>query len=242
MPADTSDLLDRVRKLLAKAEDDAVTPHEAEALTAKAAELMARHGIDRARLGHLHPETDQPTSNVVTIAKPWAAVKTYLLSHLASALQCEVIEIDAPSGSRRLHVFGYAADIERASILYASLLVQMSRALATQPVLPGATSTRAWRRSWMLGYATAATALVRDAEQRAAHDAGDQPSPEPSTALILADRAAIVRRMADDAYQATRPTRVTYAHDGYADGYKNGQQADIDAARLQPSSAAITEA
>ena len=45
-----SALLDRVRKLLAKAEAEGVTPPEAEALTAKAAELMARYGIDRARL------------------------------------------------------------------------------------------------------------------------------------------------------------------------------------------------
>ncbi|MGH3122965.1 MAG: DUF2786 domain-containing protein, partial [Streptosporangiaceae bacterium] len=40
----------RVRKLLAKAEAQGVTPAEAEALTAKAAELMARYGIDRALL------------------------------------------------------------------------------------------------------------------------------------------------------------------------------------------------
>ena len=46
-----SDLLDRVRKLLAKAEDEGCTPAEAEALTAKAAELMARYGIDRALHG-----------------------------------------------------------------------------------------------------------------------------------------------------------------------------------------------
>ena len=41
-------LLDRVRKLLTKAEARGVTLAEAEALTAKAAELMARYGIDRA--------------------------------------------------------------------------------------------------------------------------------------------------------------------------------------------------
>ena len=38
----SSALLDRVRKLLAKAEAEGVTPPEAEALTAKAAELMAQ--------------------------------------------------------------------------------------------------------------------------------------------------------------------------------------------------------
>lgn len=37
-------LLERVRNLLAKAEDDSVIPAEAEALTAKAAERMARYG------------------------------------------------------------------------------------------------------------------------------------------------------------------------------------------------------
>src|SRR6202035_869120 len=50
-----SALLDRVRKLLAKAEAEGVTPPEAEALTAKAAELMARYGIDRARVAASRP-------------------------------------------------------------------------------------------------------------------------------------------------------------------------------------------
>ena len=52
-------LLDRVRKLLAKAEDESVTPAEAQALTAKAAELMARYGIDRALLA-ARPAGDRP--------------------------------------------------------------------------------------------------------------------------------------------------------------------------------------
>jgi hypothetical protein len=55
-----TDILDRVRKLLAKAEDEGCTPEEAEALTAKAADLMARYGIDRALLGAVRPETDRP--------------------------------------------------------------------------------------------------------------------------------------------------------------------------------------
>jgi hypothetical protein len=49
---------DRVRKLLAKAEADGVTPPDAEALTAKAAELMAWAGIDQALLAAARPETD----------------------------------------------------------------------------------------------------------------------------------------------------------------------------------------
>ena len=68
-------LLDRVRKLLAKAEDEGVTPPEAQALTAKAAELMAKYGIDRALLAAARPETDAPASRMVDIDNPWGRVQ-----------------------------------------------------------------------------------------------------------------------------------------------------------------------
>ena len=63
-------LLERVRKLLAKAESAGVTGPEAEALTAKAAELMARYGIDRALLAAARPETDHPANRVITVPNP----------------------------------------------------------------------------------------------------------------------------------------------------------------------------
>ena len=63
-------LLERVRKLLAKAEAAGVTGPEGEALTAKAAELMARYGIDRALLAAARPETDQPANRVITVPNP----------------------------------------------------------------------------------------------------------------------------------------------------------------------------
>src|ERR1700733_12967315 len=53
-PPSDENLLDRVRKLLAKAEAEGVTPHEAEALTGKAAGLMARYGIGRGPPGDRH--------------------------------------------------------------------------------------------------------------------------------------------------------------------------------------------
>src|SRR5580692_199685 len=84
-----TDLLDRVRKLLAKAEDEGCTPAEAEALTAKAADLMARYGIDRALLGAVRPETDRPADRKFGFEAPWADVKAHLLAALATALRCQ---------------------------------------------------------------------------------------------------------------------------------------------------------
>src|SRR5947208_15177038 len=103
-----SALLDRVRKLLAKAEAEGVTPPEAEALTAKAAELMARYGIDRARLAAARPETDAPSSRMVDIGNPWGRVKAHLLCGLGSALRCQCIMLTGREGLK-IHVFGYAS-------------------------------------------------------------------------------------------------------------------------------------
>ena len=161
-----ADLLDRVRKLLAKAEDEGCSPAEAEALTAKAAELMARYGIDRALLGALRPETDRPADRVFTLANPWGDVKRHLLAGLATALRCQCVLTRTEPGTR-LHVFGYTSDLERADILFTSLLVQMARALARQPVPGSGGAARAWRRSWMLGYCSAVVARVRAAEEAA---------------------------------------------------------------------------
>jgi hypothetical protein len=230
----SNDLLDRVRKLLVKAEAEGVTPHEAEALTAKAAELMARYGIDRALLGAARPETDQPSARIFDFDNPWAAVKTHLLAGLASAMRCQCILLTRLEPGSRIHVFGYASDLERADILFTSLLVQMARGLAAQPVPAG--RAKAWRRSWMLGYATAVVARVRAAEETAASTPSSPTDADdgPSTALVLADRAQIIRRQAEQAYPRTRKTRVTYSGDGYSEGHRAGQQADIGGAKLRP--------
>jgi hypothetical protein len=235
-----ADLLDRVRKLLAKAEDEGCAPAEAEALTAKAAELMARYGIDRALLGALHPETDRPADRVFNLANPWGDVKRHLLAGLAMALRCQCVQTRSEQGTR-LHVFGYTSDLERADILFTSLLVQMARALAQQ-VVPGyGGEARAWRRSWMLGYAAAVVARVRAAEEAAAASAGaagaEGAAHGQSAALVLADRSLVVRRQVATAYPRLRKARVTYSGGGYGDGYREGQKADIGGGKLRSRTA-----
>jgi hypothetical protein len=232
------DLLDRVRKLLAKAEDEGCTPAEAEALTAKAAELMARYGIDRALLGALRPETDRPGDRVFTLANPWGAVKSHLLAGLATALRCQCVLTRVAAGTR-LHVFGYTSDLERAEILFTSVLVQMARALAKQPVPGQGNAAKAWRRSWLLGYCGAVVTRVRAAEEAALTMASDarQTAAGTSAELVLADRSLVVRRLATAAYPRTRRTRVTYSGSGYADGYREGQWADIGEAKLRSPAA-----
>jgi len=236
-----NELLDRVRKLLAKAEDEGCTPHEAEALTAKAAELMARYGIDRALLGAVRPDTDRPADRVFELDNPWAGIKAHLLAGLASALRCQCILLNRRQPGSRVHVFGYLSDLERADILFTSLLVQMARALALEPVPAYGGRAKAWRRSWMLGYCSAVVARVRAAEEAAVAAASSSADAGagghgPSAAVVLADRAVTVRRHAEQAYPRTRKTRVTYSGNGYQAGYQEGQKADIGGAKVRSRS------
>jgi hypothetical protein len=225
-------LLDRVRKLLAQAEDDSVTPAEAQAFTAKAAQLMAKYGIDRALIAAERPETDRPANRVLDIDNPWAREKAHLLSGLASALRCQCILLSGSRPGSRVHLFGFASDIDRTDVLYTSILIQMAHGLSTAQV-PEWSNPRSWRRSWLLGFATAVIARVREAEHgavRAATMPGTRGGEK--TALVLADRSLIIRQQVEEAYPMTRKTRITYTGSGYRDGYHQGERADIGTSRL----------
>ncbi len=224
-----TDLLDRVRKLLAKAEDEGCTPEEAEALTAKAAELMARYGIDRALLGALRPETDRPADRKFRFEAPWADVKAHLLAALATALRCQCVQTQTDDGPR-LHVFGYSSDLERAEILFTSLLVQMARALARQ--------AGARLREQRQGVAAVLDArLLRGGGGAGPRGRGGggrvgrgrrrrrrRPTARPSAALVLADRSLTVRLQVSAAYPRLKKKRVTYSGSGYGDGYREGAE------------------
>jgi hypothetical protein len=228
----SSRLLDRVRKLLAKAEDESVTPPEAQALTAKAAELMAKYGIDRALLAADRPETDQPSNRMLDVDNPWARVKAHLLCGLGSALRCQCIMLHTTDGLK-VHTFGYSSDLERLDMLYTSVLIQMWHGLAGAQVPAWSRSPRAWRRSWLLGFATAVITRVRAAEYAATCQATDPAAASSSrAALVLADRAQVIRGEAERAYPLTRTARVTYSGTGYRDGYAQGQRADIGTTRV----------
>jgi hypothetical protein len=228
-----TDMMDRVRKLLAQAEDEGCSPEEAESFTAKAADLMARYGIDRALLGALHPDSDRPADKKFAFAAPWADVKAHLLGAVASALRCQCVQTQTDDGPR-LHVFGYASDLERAEMLFTSLLVQMARALAREIVPGTGNAAKAWRRSWMLGFCAAAVARVRAAEAAAvvAADAETGAAAAGGTEVVLADRSLTVRLQVSATYPRLKKKRVTYSGSGYRDGHAAGQRADIGGSKL----------
>jgi hypothetical protein len=113
------------------------------------------------------------------------------------------------------------------------VLIQMWHGLIAAPVPAWSDSPRAWRRSWLLGYAAAVTAKVRGAEQGAERAAAEAPGGGSSkAALVLADRSLVIRQNVAHAYPVTRAARVTYTGNGYGAGYAQGKRADIGSGRV----------
>jgi uncharacterized protein DUF2786 len=218
-----------VRKLLAKAER-AATPAESETYTAKAVELMARHGIDAALLAAATPGSDEIGPLRVAMQDPYSAGKARLLGWTAAALGCRWVLHGAWAGKvAAVTVFGHASDRERVELLYTSLLLQATAQLVrVRPPRPGE-SVAAYRRSWLEGFSAQIHRRLVEAERRAAGDTSRGPAgPHTGVAVVLADR----RRRVDSRFDATFPRLATsrpsvLSGSGRAAGAHAGQRADL---------------
>lgn len=234
---DTDTMLARVRKLLAKAEDPAATAQEAQTYTAKASELMAAYGIDRALLAASDPSVDVVGDRVMVLDRPYAAEKAQLVSEVALSLGCRVVRRTRyPDGAKQLsvHLFGHRSDLERADILFTSLLLQAMQALARTAV-PDWEQPAAFRRSWLTGFTAAVGRRLVVAERAAAEQAERRFADSgTSTALVLADRSAAVEAARDATYPDLRPASPRrLSGSGRSQGWVAGQRADLGGARLR---------
>jgi hypothetical protein len=153
-PADLDQrMLHRVRALLAKAESTDF-PEEADAFTAKAQELMARHRIDHALLVAEAGERDRPVTRRVAIDNPYEAPKTLLLQVVAAANSCRAVWMKRFGFTT---IVGFPADLDSTEMLFTSLLVQATRAMTqAKPGTDkyGRSTTRSFRQSFLTAYAS----------------------------------------------------------------------------------------
>jgi hypothetical protein len=225
------DKLARIRKLLAQAEDPAATEAEAEAFNAKAAELMARHGIDAALLAASDPGREVVGDLIVDLLAPYAYEKGCLGTAVARGFRCSAVLRTNRTGSsttHTLHLFGHTSDLAMADLLLTSLLVQGTGELVRRGVPPGEHAA-AYRRTWWLGFTSAIATRLAEAEAAAAREA--EPSfaaAGSSAALVLADRAAVAERSAAAAYPQLRTAPPRYlSGGGGAAGRAAGERADL---------------
>lgn len=227
--------LGTIRALLAKAEDSAAPEGEAELARLRAFEMMAKYGIEQALLSDGDVTVDALADRKIVLGDPWAMERVRLMHKVAVGLDCKLIHLgrDGQSPRRRVHIFGYASDLERIEMLYTSLNLQMLGGAGAQYV-PYGQGARAWRRSWMLGFIDRVGKRIKEAEAKARGEASAETSAAGrSTALVLADRADVVERSYRQAYpRARKGGRTTVSGNGYGDGWAAGGRADIGGRRI----------
>lgn len=146
-----SRMLGRVRALLAKAESTEFE-EEAEAFTAKAQELIARHAIDEAML-HTVDDIGDPSVRRLLLDDPYVEAKAMLVAEVAGANRCRAVY---GAGSGWVTLFGYDHDLDAVELLTASLLTQATSAMVrhgSRRDASGRSTTRSFRRAFLVGFA-----------------------------------------------------------------------------------------
>jgi hypothetical protein len=132
--------LRRIRGLLAKAESTEF-PEEAEALTAKAQELMTRHAVDAALLevGRAPADGRPVETRRVHVRDPYVRAKMHLLAAVAEANDVRLVWY---SGLGIANLVGGRADVAAVELLFTSLLLQVVQALSAAecPLAPRSAS------------------------------------------------------------------------------------------------------
>ena len=215
-------VLSKVRALLAKAESTTFSA-EAEALTAKAHELMTRHTIDRALV-----EGKAVAGNVsarrLMVEAPYARARFNLLSAIARSCGCRVVWWPALGLAT---VFGFDGDLEATEVLYTSLLLQATTAMKqSSGRRESSARTAAFRRAFLYAFAARIGQRLRraaDAAVAAATEAhGDSLLP------VLASREEAVEAAVAAAAPRTSTARFSFSdHDGYRAGVAAADRATL---------------
>lgn len=155
-PAAVSDVdekaLGKVRALLAKAEATEF-PDEAEALSAKAQDLMSRYSLHEALTQHDRGQAPVAAARRIWIENPYAAAKATLVQAVSQANRCRAVWVE---NLGFVTVVGCETDLALVELLTTSLLVQANRAMLGAGRRQSATRhtrSRSFRHSFLLAYA-----------------------------------------------------------------------------------------
>ncbi len=143
----------KVRALLRKAESTSF-PAEADALTAKAQDLLTRYALDVALLdeGGSSSSSTGPVVRPVPVAGAYATGRAMLLGAVASANRCSAVW---DSQATTAMVVGFAVDLDAVELLWRSLMSQAELAVAAagpQFDRSGRSRTRSWRSAFWVSF------------------------------------------------------------------------------------------
>lgn len=237
--AQPQNYVDKVAKLLAKAESSGVTHDEREALLAAASRIMVKRGIDAAMLAAHDPEraagdligktfADVTGVGPIRYGKEWVTLGIAVATGMGARAFYHT-----PRGSKRIRllVVAHQSDAERIVQLWRSLQVQATSELAR--FVAGFPTWNAYdesdkyqmRRSFIIGYGRQVGSRLRALRAETVAEASIT---EPGTDVALRDRESQI-----DAWMTKEMGKIGKARDRQYDqvgdlaGRVAGSRADI---------------
>lgn len=221
-----SAVLSKIRALLAKAESTEF-PDEAEALSAKAQQLIARYALDRYT-----EQLDAPTSpeqapavRRLWLDPPYVDAKAMLVNAVAGANHCRTV---FSTSLGFVTLVGQVGDVDAVELLVTSLQVQADRAMLRHGRTDdhrGTSRTRSFRRSFLLSYAM----RIGERLQQATDETLAASSRSSELVPVLARSDEQVQRVTDELFPdvVARRTTISNAH-GWTAGRAAADLAQLD--------------
>ncbi|UOY00661.1 DUF2786 domain-containing protein [Blastococcus sp. PRF04-17] len=217
--------LRRIRGLLTKAESTEF-PEEADALTAKAQELMTRHALDTALLdaGPASAGGQAVTARRVHVRDPYVRAKMQLLGAVAEANDVRLVWYQTLGIA---NLVGVRADVAAVELLFTSLLLQVAQGLAAAERSGRLRGSRSFRHSFLLGYAHRIGERLQAARQRATAEAAAEHGAD--LLPVLRNRQEAVEQRVSELFPRVRSSRSRASVDagGWYAGRAAAERADV---------------
>lgn len=249
-----TNIAERVGKLLAKAEDAAATPEEAQTFAAKAAELIGKYNLDAATLRHKEGKRPEPIKLLefkVSGQGHHGKGRATLICTVAAAYGCQVCTLNnkLTGEDRWVMIVGPAATIKALEILLPSILRQaesngMKATREHMKALAGGFDTpananierRKFFRSYLPGYGQG----VADKIAASRRDMAAKVAGKPGELVLVSDaertKAAFEKRFPD-----LRKGRADqHSAEGADAGRRDGRNADTGQTKVGGDKRAVT--
>lgn len=244
----TNPKLETVRKLLALANDGGATDAEREQAFENAEKLVVKYGLQEALAAAEAKGGDRTVADVkLEMHAPFATEKVVLYRAVAVPLGIDTVTSEAwrIGGYRRasrsdrrvktLHAFGRKDDLERAELLYTSLLLQQASEFSriSPPSYYSMQEKAAYSRSWLMAYAVRIQNRFEEIVHKAVHEVAEEARANGGSMtdfgmeLVLADIKTDVADRISEVYPNLTQTTYRRRGDGGASGREAADRANL---------------
>lgn len=235
----------RIHGLLKKAESTD-SQDEADSLFAKAQELMTKWAIDDTMLAQAagkNQSVEEIERRKVILQYAFFKADASILQAIAVANQARVLITELRTdkrGERVAYIVGFPSDIERVEMMFASMMIQMHRAMEHHMKASGLRERRAKyieRRSFRYGFAS----RLQGRLQRSKNETAQTGTANPYAVALKSRDDQVERFLTDMGTRRSRGGAQRSSTSGHLAGMDAADRADVGNPRVRGSRSALPE-